>query len=173
MVRMLIDDLARLGIPEPFIDYWKRKGMHVLTDIQERAFLNPDIFGGKNILVLGPTSSGKTFIGEVLAVDAARRMNKVLYLVPLKAIAEEKYCEFKGGYEPLGLSVVASSGDHGEYDEDIKAGGFDLAVIVYEKLEQLLVQAPGLLSICGLIVVDEIQTVRDGSRGAKLELLLT
>ena len=50
---------------------------------------------------------------------------------------------------------------------------FGLAVIVYEKMAQLLVQSPGILANCQLLVVDEIQLIGDQNRGPILEVLLT
>lgn len=66
-----------------------------------------------------------------------------------------------------------SSGDHNEFDPDIRRGDFGIAVIVYEKLTQLLVQSPGIVSDCQITVVDEVQLIRDKGRGPLLELLLT
>ena len=43
------------------------------------------------------------------AVRAARKSTKVFYLVPQKALAEEKYEELRGRYEHVGIKVVVSS----------------------------------------------------------------
>ena len=67
------------------------------------------------------------------------------------AIAEEKYAEFKERYGNLGISVVISDGDHTRFDKDIRRGDFGIAVIVYEKMAQLLIQSPGILVDCSLI----------------------
>jgi len=168
-------DLAKLGIPDSLIAAWERRGVGELTEIQAAALSDDRFRSGANLVVVAPTSSGKTFVGEVAAVLTALDMRRVIYLVPMKAIAEEKFREFKDTYgDPqIGLQVVVSSGDHAEYDPDILSGNFNLAVIVYEKLAQLLVQRPDLLPMCGLVVVDELQLMRDGRRGPKLEMLLT
>jgi helicase len=55
-----------------------------------------------NLIVFSPTSSGKTFIGEMAAVKAARGNTKVFYLVPQKALAAEKFEELHRRYEPGG-----------------------------------------------------------------------
>lgn len=172
---MNIDDLADWGIPHTIIETWHHRGLDSLTQIQAAAFTHPAFRSDINIILVAPTSSGKTFVGEVAAVLTALEMRRAIYLVPMKAIADEKYRDFREAYgnPQVGLQVVISSGDHPEFDADILVGNFDLAIIVYEKFSQLLVQAPELLGMCGLIVVDELQLVRDGSRGPKLELLLT
>ena len=65
------------------------------------------------------------------------------------------------------------AGDHTTFDRNIRRGDFGIAVIVYEKMAQLLIQSPGILVDCSLIVVDEIQMIADRTRGPSLEILLT
>lgn len=170
---MTIDALTVHGIPEPLIDAWKNAGIARLTECQGQVLSHQPLWEGRNILVVAPTSSGKTFIGEVLAAKSAFSLKRAIFLVPYKAIAEEKYAEFRERYEPLGISVVISDGDHTRFDRDIRRGDFGIAVIVYEKMAQLLIQSPGILVDCSLIVVDEIQIIADQTRGPLLEILLT
>lgn len=170
---MEVDELNQLGITQELIEVWKNRGFRELTDIQERALFHPNILQRKNLLVVAPTTSGKTFVGEVLAVLAASQLKRVLYLVPYKAMADEKYYEFREVYSPLRISVVISSGDHSEFDTDLRTGGFSIAIVISEKLSQLAVQSPGIIADCGLLVIDEIQMIRDRMRGPILEMLLT
>ena len=170
---MTIDSLTPHGIQQPLIDVWKNTGITTLTEGQDRVLSHQPLWEGRNILVVAPTSSGKTFVGEVLAARSAFSLKRAIFLVPYKAIAEEKYSEFRERYENLGISVVISDADHTRFDKGIRRGDFGIAVIVYEKMAQLLVQSPGILVDCSLIVVDEIQIVSDRTRGPSLEILLT
>ena len=68
----------------------------------------------QNLLVIAPTSSGKTFIGEMAAVTQAIHNKKTIYLVPLRTLAEEKYRRFKKMYHPCGIDVAVSSRDRKE-----------------------------------------------------------
>ena len=170
---MSIESLACYDIPQPLIDTWKTSGISDLTECQDRVLSQQSVWDGKNILVVAPTSSGKTFVGEVLAAKSAFTLKRAIFLVPFKAIAEEKYSEFKGRYSSLGISVVISDADHTSFDKAIRRGDFGIAVIVYEKMAQLLIQSPGILVNCSLIVVDEIQQISDLTRGPSLEILLT
>jgi helicase len=122
------------------------------------------LFGTGNLIVFSPTSSGKTFVGEMAAVKAARENTKVFYLVPQKALAEEKFQEFRQRYGKLGIKVVVSSRDHREYDEDIERRDFQIAVVVFEKMQALLVSRPQLMEVVGLVVVDELQLITDEVR---------
>ena len=170
---MKVDMLTNRGIQKPLIDIWKKAGISTLTDCQEKVLSHQPLWDRKNILVVAPTSSGKTFVGEVLAADSALSMKRAIVLVPFKVIAEEKYAEFKDRYGPLGISVVISDGDHTLFDNEIRRGDFGIAVIVYEKMAQLLVQSPGILVNCSLMMIDEIQMIADPARGPRLEVLLT
>ena len=170
---MTINSLTSHGIQQPLIDTWKNSRITTLTECQDRVLSHQPLWEGRNILVVAPTSSGKTFVGEVLAARSAFSLKRAVFLVPYKAIAEEKYAEFRERYENLGISVVISDGDHTRFDNDIRRGDFGIAVIVYEKMAQLLIQSPGILVDCSLIVVDEVQMIADRARGPSLEILLT
>jgi helicase len=97
----------------------------------------------------------------------------VLYLTPLRALAEEKFQTFTTRYSTYGVKVVVATRDHREFDHDIEHGNFHLAVLVYEKLSQLLVRQPHLLRTVALVVIDELQMLGDPDRGPGLELSLT
>lgn len=170
---MKIEELKQLGIEDEFIKIWHDNGINELTEIQEVALTDDSLMHGSNVFIAAPTSSGKTFIGEVLAVKAASNLHRAIYLVPYRALAEEKYFDFLEKYQDTGISIVVSSGDHAEYDADIRRGDFSIAIVVYEKLAQLLVQSPGIISDCHLLIADETQLIRDKERGPLLELLLT
>ena len=165
--------LEAFGIDERIIDLWQRAGYTVLLPIQELAVRKGGVLSGRNVLVFSPTSSGKTFVGEMAAVKTALQNRRVAYLVPQKALAEEKYNEFHSKYRPFGIRTVISTRDRKEFDDDIGQGNFHIAVVVFEKMQSLLLTCPGLLRSVGLVVVDELQMIGDKTRGAGLEILLT
>jgi helicase len=170
---MRIASLETYKISPDILAVWERSLGAELLPVQERAVQEYGLFDRGNLLVFAPTSSGKTFIGEMAAVKAAREHTKVFYLVPQKALAEEKYQEFTKRYEGTEIKVVVSSHDRREFDEDIGRGTFNLAIVVFEKLQSLLVSVPQLMDVIGLVVVDEMQVLTDATRGPTLELLLT
>lgn len=170
---MRIDALEAYDIEPQLLDIWRTTVGPRLLPVQERAVKEFGLFGGGNLVVFSPTSSGKTFIGEMAGVHAARAGSRVFYLVPQRALAAEKFNEFRGRYRPVGIDVVVSSRDHREYDRHIRNRAFDIAVVVFEKLQGLIVSQPDLLNEVGLVVVDELQLLTDRERGPALELLLT
>ncbi len=170
---MRIEQLIHYDIPPALIEQWQSSMGPDLLPLQEEVVRRHDVFGPTNLLVQAPTSSGKTFVGEMAAVHTALRQKQVVYLVPLKALAEEKYRAFQECYAAYGLKVILSTRDHRAHDRDLEQGNFSLAVVVYEKLAQLLVRRPERVAEIDLVVADELEILGDSERGAGVELLLT
>ncbi|MDY0095028.1 MAG: DEAD/DEAH box helicase, partial [Candidatus Vecturithrix sp.] len=164
---------AQYQIDPEIIRIWTERESETLLPIQEAAIREHGILEGQDLLVSAPTSSGKTFLAEIVAIHAIFHQKKVIYLTPLKALAEEKYTDFSEKYSEFGLDVVISTGDRTEFDHAIERGDFHLAVLVFEKAHRLLARNKYFLDHCGLIVIDEIQMTADYSRGSTLEMLLT
>jgi len=158
--------------PAALIEVWQKETPD-LTPIQGNAISSGLLASSKNFLVMAPTSSGKTLVGEMAAATAAyTRRGSSVFAVPFKALADEHFHRFRDRYGDA-LSVVVSTGDWTEYDEDISRGNFGLAVMTYEKLAALLIQTPGLLARLNCVVIDEVQMISEAERGARLELLIT
>ena len=170
---MRVDTLEAYNVPDDILAIWRTSVGEHLLPVQERAVKEFGLFGDTNLIVFSPTSSGKTFIGEMAAVRASRADMKVFYLVPQKALAVEKFEELRERYGSSGIEVVVSSRDRREFDDAIAEGRFHIAVVVFEKLSAMLVAAPNLIGSVGLVVVDELQLITDETRGPALELLLT
>ncbi len=166
--------LGPLGFPKIILDAWANEGVKDLLPIQLKAIQTPAFFE-KSTLIIGPTTCGKTFAGELACVKHMLAHRKCLYLVPFKAIAEEKYIEFrrKYGSEPLEARIVISTADRRDQDRAVGDGDFHIAILTYEKLSAIIVTHPNLLNNVGVIVVDEVQMLGDKGRGGELELLLT
>ncbi len=170
---MRIESLEAFGVDEKIVDLWRVAGHERILPIQQLAIQKGKVLDGKNAVIFSPTSSGKTFVGEMAAVRTARRNHRAIYLVPQKALAEEKFHEFTRKYGSFGIRVVISTRDRKEYDRDIYRGRFHIAVVVFEKMQSLLIASPAMLRNVGLVVVDEMQMIGDKTRGPGLEILLT
>lgn len=169
---MKLDKLLRHGIPQSIIESWKKTQGEELLPLQSQAVTNHDLLEGESLIICAPTSSGKTFCGEMAAAVNLFKGRKVVFLVPLKAIAQEKYADFVDKYAEVGIRLAISTRDHPESDQQIEKGEFDLAVMIYEKFNQLLIKNLDILGSISLIVVDELQMIADPSRGPVLELAL-
>lgn len=123
----------------------------------------------KNLVVASPTSSGKTLIAEIAALDTIlNRRRKVIYTCPLKALASEHYSSFKKKYEKkLGIKCAISIGD---LDSSSKyLDNYDIIFTTYEKLDSLIRHKAYWIYSVRLLIVDELH-VLDSDRGPTLEV---
>ena len=169
---MEIKKLLKYGIPERIIQTWEENQGDKLLPLQSLAVTRFGLLDGESLIISAPTSSGKTFCGEMAAVSSIFKQRKVIYLVPLKAIAEEKFADFQEKYSSLGIKIAISTRDRREYDSDLEKGDFDLGILIYEKFNQLLLKNLDLLKNIDLLIIDELQMIGDSSRGQVLELAL-
>ena len=168
-----VEQLSAHGLSARMIALWKKGGIDTLLPLQEDAIISAGVLQNKSLIVFAPTSSGKTFIAELAALKHLEANRKVVYLLPTKALAEEKYRRFKTFYGSLGYRVLVATRERPDTDIPALEGRFDLLVAVYEKMRSYLVQRPVLLSRVGLVVADEVQMLGEQERGGVVDLLLT
>lgn len=164
--------LRHFGLPGDVLEALTRRYGPVLLPIQAQA-VQAGLFERKNLLICGPTSCGKTLVGELACIHHALHGRAALFLVPTRALANEKFSTLRDTYEPLGYRVLLSTGDCRTDDTRLVSGRFHVAVVVYEKLMALLVEHPGLVAHLGVVVFDELQVLHDEERGHRIELLAT
>lgn len=141
-----------------------------LRPAQEKA-IKAGLLEGKNILVCTPTSSGKTLIAELAMVtEILRSKAKAIYIVPLKALANEKYNDFRKRYGGF-LKVALSIGDLDASDSYLI--DYDIIITVSEKLDSLIRHYSPWISMVRVVVIDEIHLLNDSDRGPTLEILIT
>ena len=141
-----------------------------LRPAQEKA-IKAGLLEGSNLLVCTPTASGKTLIAELAAISAiANDGKKAVYIVPLKALASEKYNYFNERYGSK-MKIALSVGDPDSSEGYL--ANYDLIVCTAEKLDSLLGHHVPGLSHVGVVIVDEMDLLNDSSRGPTLEILIT
>lgn len=129
------------------------------------------VLDGKNLLMSVPTAAGKTLIAELSMIRSILVNNgRCLYIAPLKALASEKFNDFRKKYESLGIEVGLAIGDH---DSPIKTlNRYHIIIATAEKVDSLLrSQAKWLIDALSVCVLDEIHFINDGERGPTLEIL--
>ncbi|WP_456366032.1 DUF5814 domain-containing protein [Thermococcus sp.] len=167
-----VDDLP---VPEKFKEVLKSEGVSELLPVQSLAVKN-GLLDGENLLVVSATASGKTLIGELAGVPKAMECKKMLFLVPLVALANQKYEDFKRRYSKLGLRVAIRVGMSRIKTRDelvVVDTGIDADIIVgtYEGVDYLL-RAGKRIGNVGTVVIDEIHTLDDEERGPRLDGLI-
>lgn len=146
------------------------KGLDELRPPQELA-VKAGLFDGKNLVVASPTASGKTLVAELAAFhNILTNKGKTLYIVPLKALANEKFNEFKkfyGHYTKIALSI-------GDFDSsDAWLHTYDLIITTSEKFDSLIRHNVPWLREIGTVIIDEVHMLDDASRGPTLEIIIT
>jgi replicative superfamily II helicase len=167
-----VASLAGHGLPANLIEVWA-KAIPRLNQLQQDAVNEAGLLKGDNVVVVAPTSSGKTMVGELAALRATQTGGRSVFLLPTKALVNEQHDRFTSLYGPCGVRTIRATGD---YNDDVAAllrGQFDLGIFTYEKFSGLILANPYLLRLISVVVVDEVQTIVDQSRGRELELLLT
>ncbi len=97
------------------------------------------------------------------------RGGKALYLCPLRALASEKYDEFRP-YSELGVNVGITTGDYDTVEE--KYSAYDLLICTNERADSLLRHRAKWLSDIDIVVADEVHLINDPGRGPTLEVVL-
>lgn len=141
-----------------------------LRPAQEKS-IKAGLLDRKNLLVCTPTASGKTLIAELAMLKSViEGKGKAIYIVPLKALASEKFRDFKRRYSKI-AKVAMTIGDIDS--PELYLAEYDLIVATSEKFDSLIRHHTPWLTGIGTIVVDEIHLLNDAERGPTLEILLT
>ncbi|MCD6367631.1 MAG: DEAD/DEAH box helicase [Candidatus Aenigmarchaeota archaeon] len=159
-----------LDLPDDAKKKILEKGIEKLTPPQVDA-VKKGVLNFKNLVVAAPTASGKTLIAEMAFLKMIlENRKKAIYIVPLRALAYEKFQDFKR-YEDIGIKVAMSVGDYDSSDNWL--ANYDLIIVTSEKLDSLLRHNPIWLREIGLVISDEIHLLNDEGRGPTLEVVLT
>ncbi len=123
-----------------------------------------------NLIVCAPTAGGKTLVAELILVNNILKTGtKAVYIVPLKALASEKYKYFSEKYPFLNVGV--SSGDYDSNDYYLKE--MDIIIVTSEKFDSLLRKKVDWIDNLGVVIVDEIHLMNEKNRGPTLEIVIT
>lgn len=164
--------LRDLPLPAPFVS---RSGVERLTPVQQKA-LEAGLLDGTHLLVVAATASGKTFIGEMAGMkNFLEGRGRMLFLVPLVALAHQKYQRFRERYGDI-LKVTLHTGVSRLNLQEMKSGAerdihAPLVVGTYEGIDHYL-RCGNSLSDIGTVVIDEVQMLEDPERGHRLDGLI-
>jgi len=162
--------VEELPLPAEFVSFLKESGIQELYPPQEAA-VKAGLLDGRSLVISSPTASGKTLIAMMAAFKKIKEGGrKVVYLTPLRALASEKYAEFRQ-LERFGVRCAIGTGDFDASGEVL--GKFDFLVLTNEKFDSILRHGVSWLPAVGLYVSDEVHLAGSGDRGPTLEMILT
>ena len=165
--------IEQLGLSPDIVNLLREKwGIKELYPPQQIAL--PHALNGKNLMLTIPTASGKSLVAHLTIAHRLKNdliNQKAIYVVPLKALASEKYDELKEVADVVGLKVALAIGDRSGEINSIEDS--DILVCTSERLDSLLRNKSNLISNIGIIVSDEFHLLHDHSRGPTLEVLIS
>ena len=159
--------VADLGLDPRIVEILKTQGIEELYPPQADA-IGPALLG-ENLVLAIPTASGKSLVAYLAILASVLRGGKALYIVPLRALAAEKYEALKD-FEPLGIKVGISVGDYDSADPTLEK--LDVIVATSERADSLLRHRTNWLQRLSVVVADEVHLINDADRGPTLEVTL-
>jgi len=166
VIRMRVDELE---ISDRVAGALMAAGFRELHPPQADAI--PLALQGRNVVAAIPTASGKSLIGYIPALQMmVEHRRKVLYIVPLKALASEKKEDFDK-FSHLGIRTHLSTGDLDSDDKGIE--DTDVVIATSEKADSMIRHGSRWMEDVGLVIADEIHMIHDPGRGPTLEVILT
>ena len=172
--------VSRLKLPRPALEFLASQGFEELYPPQAEC-VRAGLLRGKSVMVSAPTASGKTLVATLAILAHLSRGGggggggKVVYLSPLRALAAEKFSEFKrmekidlGGKR---IRVAISTGDFDGIERRLASS--DVLVMTNEKMDSLIRNDAGWAGSVGLVITDEVHLMGDPHRGPTLEMVLT
>ncbi len=166
--------IEKLDLPDTAIEFLKSQGYEKLYPPQADS-IKSGLLDGKSILVSAPTASGKTLIAMLAMINYLSKNNgKVIYLSPLRALAAEKFLEFKK-LENVALGkkvkVSISTGDYENIEKNLEKS--DVLILTNEKMDSIIRHGTEWVEEIGLVIADEVHLIGDENRGPTLEMILT
>lgn len=171
------------GLSKGCVDHlvFHEDGSPALTDVQFSA-LAAGVGNGNSLLVVSPTSTGKTQIALWAIANSIEAKTTAVYLVTHRALAKQKFEEFKSVLlKPFlndnAASIVLATGDNVEDAQgEVPADPLHASVMVatYEKYLAMLSGSGVPADMTRTVIVcDEIQLIGDTNRGQNVEVLLS
>lgn len=150
------------------------------TELQEYILQKKQFWDNRqNLIIKGMPGTGKTLLAEIaylsMPVQEGKADRRLLYLLPYRALLNEKYHYFSRKYDRKSYRIYRSSSDYSDNDGRIIDGDCDIAVMIYEKLDNALRMFSNGTQIFyqyDLIVMDEFSLISSLERGIIVNSIL-
>jgi helicase len=152
-----------LPLRDELLAHYQSEGIEDLYPPQVAA-VEAGVAEGERVMAAIPTASGKTFVAELAMLTAD---GPALYIVPLRALAREKYEAFSA---LPGVDVGVSTGDFDATEEELAEN--DIVVATSEKVDSAIRNGARWIERLACVVVDEVHLLGADGRGPTLEVTL-
>ena len=152
-----------LPLRDELLAHYESEGIEDLYPPQVAA-VEAGVAEGERVMAAIPTASGKTFIAELAMLTAE---GPALYIVPLRALAREKYETFS---KLPDVDVGVSTGDFDATEEELAEN--DVVVATSEKVDSAIRNGAKWVERLACVVVDEVHLLGADGRGPTLEVTL-
>uniref|UniRef100_H3AR82 Probable ATP-dependent DNA helicase HFM1 n=1 Tax=Latimeria chalumnae TaxID=7897 RepID=H3AR82_LATCH len=147
--------------------------------IQSKA-LDDLLYTDKSFVLCAPTGSGKTVLFELAIIRLLMEIPspwsniKIVYMAPIKALCSQRYDDWKDKFGPIGLNCKELTGDT-EMDDFFEIQEAHIIMTTPEKWDSMTRKWRDntLVQLVRLFLIDEVHVVKDESRGATLEVVVS
>ncbi|GAB4194567.1 MAG: hypothetical protein OHK0022_10700 [Roseiflexaceae bacterium] len=163
-----------VGMRNGYTEHIRSSGPFFAFPSQRHALLLLRGQSPANTLITYPTSTGKTFIGELLAIEGLLRGGSgvAVYVAPYRAIVSQIVERDQRLIESAGIRFVRAMGGYMEGLADISSGERVFLVTTPEAFDYALRSQPEVVRRISAVAVDELHLIEQTGRGTLLEALV-